>query len=97
MVARSSSPETEIQRPDFLLAAAITPTLYRSARIGSMDSPKPNRRWFRFSLRTMLVVVTAICIWLSYCLNWIRQRRDFVEAMYQHEGIWSTSQDPAAR
>ena len=37
----------------------------------------PKRRWFRFSLRTMFVVVTVLCVWLGYQLNWIRQRRDF--------------------
>jgi hypothetical protein len=35
----------------------------------------PKRRWFRFSLRTMFVVVTITCGWLSYEANWIRQRR----------------------
>jgi hypothetical protein len=37
--------------------------------------PKPRRR-FRFSLRTMFVLVTALCVWLGYQLNWIRQRRN---------------------
>jgi hypothetical protein len=38
-------------------------------------TPAPNRRWFRFSLRTLFVVMTLACIWLGYQLNWIRQRR----------------------
>ena len=41
-------------------------------------SPAPKRRWFRFSLRTMFIVVTVFgCLlgWLSYELNWIRQRQ----------------------
>ncbi len=29
---------------------------------------------FRFSLRTLLVVVTLVGCWLGYQLNWIRQR-----------------------
>ncbi len=36
----------------------------------------PNRRWFRFSLRTMFVVVTVLCVWLGYHLNWIRERHN---------------------
>jgi hypothetical protein len=44
-----------------------------------MDKPKP-RRWFRFSLRTMFVLVTVFCVWLGYQLNWIRQRRDAIRS-----------------
>jgi hypothetical protein len=39
------------------------------------------RQWFRFSLRTLFVVVTAMCIaggWVAYQLNWIRQRHEFI-------------------
>lgn len=35
------------------------------------------RRWLRFSLRTLFVVVTLLACWLGYQLNWIRQRREF--------------------
>jgi hypothetical protein len=43
--------------------------------------PKP-RSWFRFSLRTMFVLVTVLCVvlsWSAYQLNWIRQRHDFLK------------------
>ena len=36
----------------------------------------PKRRWFRFSLRMMFVVVTVFGCWLGYELNWIRQRHE---------------------
>jgi hypothetical protein len=42
---------------------------------------KPTRRWFRFSLRTMLVLVTLVAIiagWVGQQLNWIGQRREFL-------------------
>ena len=45
--------------------------------------PKPRRR-FRFSLRTMFVLVTVGCFflaWLVYHLDWIRQRRDALESI----------------
>jgi hypothetical protein len=38
-----------------------------------MDDTK-KRRWFRFSLRTLFVLVTVLCIWLGHSLTWIRQR-----------------------
>ncbi len=39
----------------------------------------PKRRWFRFSLRTLFVVVTVFGIWLGYELNWIRERHAIIE------------------
>jgi hypothetical protein len=40
------------------------------------------RRWFQFSLRTMLIGVMLVSIplaWVGYSLNWIRQRREMIE------------------
>jgi hypothetical protein len=40
-------------------------------------TPTPERRWFRFSLRTLFVVVSLICgagAWTQYPLHWIRER-----------------------
>ena len=42
----------------------------------------PRRRWFRFSLRTMLVVVAGVAVPLAcigYQLNWIRQRHEVLK------------------
>ena len=33
-----------------------------------------NRRWFRFSLRTLFVAVTVFCVWVGYQCNWVRER-----------------------
>lgn len=35
-------------------------------------------RWLRFSLRALFLVVTVVCVWLGYHLNWIRQRHAFL-------------------
>jgi hypothetical protein len=42
----------------------------------------PRRRWFRFTLRTLFVVVTLAAIaasWVAYQINWIRARHTFLE------------------
>ena len=41
--------------------------------------PAPNRRWFRFSLRTMFVVVTLVGCWLGNSLIWIKQRHELLD------------------
>jgi hypothetical protein len=43
-----------------------------------VETPKPRRRWFRFSLRTMLVLVTLVCVYLGWAGNWIWQRHEFL-------------------
>src|SRR5215470_7857770 len=43
-----------------------------------MDA-KPKRRWYQFSLRTMLVLVTVtsgVFGWVGYSLRWIQQRNE---------------------
>jgi len=47
-----------------------------------MEEPiKPSRRWFRFSLRTLLVLVTLVCIYLGWAMNWKKQREAFMESL----------------
>jgi hypothetical protein len=46
-----------------------------------MNETKPKRRWFRFGLRTLFVLVTIVGVcagWVAYQLNWIRQRHEFL-------------------
>jgi len=45
----------------------------------------PRRRWFRFSLRTLFVLMLLASIslaWVTYSLNWIRQRAEIIEGSY---------------
>lgn len=43
-----------------------------------VDSTSDNtRRGFRWSLRTILIVVTLIACWLGYAMNWKQQRQAF--------------------
>jgi hypothetical protein len=44
-------------------------------------TPTTPRRWFRYSLRTMFVIVTLFAFWLGWELKFIRDRRAFVAAM----------------
>ena len=46
----------------------------------------PKSRWFRFSLRTLFVVVTVFGIWLGYYRNWMLQRED-ARAWMHAQGI----------
>ncbi len=54
-----------------------------------MSDPAPKRRWFRFSLRTLLVITALFGVWLGYNVNWMRQRREFIvrhNAIFQAYG-----------
>ena len=52
----------------------------------AMTETKPKRRWFTFSLRTLFVLVTVLCVWLGYQVNWIWQRREFVRKLCVDSG-----------
>ena len=48
-----------------------------------MTETKPKRHLFRFSLRTLFVFVTGVALflgWRAYCLDWIRQRHDWIDS-----------------
>lgn len=54
-------------------------------------TPGPHRRWFRFSLRGLFVVVTLFALlsaWMVYQLNWIRQRHQALDWLNSSEGSW---------
>jgi hypothetical protein len=47
---------------------------------------RPKRRWFRYSLRTFLLVITALCISLGWKVEAARQQREAVAAVRKFGG-----------
>src|SRR4029077_3844228 len=41
----------------------------------------PKRRWAQYSLATMFVVVTALCVWMAVAVNRAHRQRDAVAAI----------------
>jgi hypothetical protein len=52
----------------------------------AMTSASP-RRWLRFSLRTMFVLVTAVALWLGWELNIVRQRRAALDELGNNQAV----------
>jgi hypothetical protein len=50
----------------------------------------PKHRSFRFSLRTLFVLITLIAIWVGWSFNWIRQRGEFVRPGNELGAVVST-------
>ena len=53
-----------------------------SRRMGCMSDPKP-RRWFRYSLRTLFIVMTVGCLVSGFWLNRAFRQRDAVRRFNQ--------------
>jgi hypothetical protein len=60
-----------------------------------MDQPPAiRRRWFRFSLRMLLVVVTLLCVWLGIQVNAARRQREAVAEILKAGGTVSYDYKP---
>jgi hypothetical protein len=57
-------------------------------------SDKPRRSWFRFSLRTLLILMTLVCCWLAWESAIVRQRKALLAQM-QASGAFTISKTPA--
>jgi hypothetical protein len=57
---------------------------------GMNDAPAKRRpRWFRFSLRMMLVMVAVLCVWLAFTFNAARRQKEAVAAILRAGGTVS--------
>jgi len=62
-------------------ARVILPAFLQSGQTNGMEGLHiTSRRWFRFSLRKLLIFVTLLCLYLGWAADWKRQRRVFLNA-----------------
>ncbi len=67
-----------------------------------MTTTHPKRRFFRYSLRTLMLVVTVFCVWMGITANQARDQKQAVEVvlglggtvLYEHEIDGFESPDP---
>lgn len=50
------------------------------------QQPKRKRRWLRYSIRTLLIVVTIFCVALGYWVNRANRQRDVVKWVEENGG-----------
>ena len=46
---------------------------------------QPRRRWFQFGLRSLLIVMTAICIWLGWNVRQVYWRAQILERLHNDQ------------
>jgi hypothetical protein len=46
-------------------------------------------RWLRFSLRTLLVAITVVCVWLGWEVSIVRERQAFLRLVAERGGSYS--------
>jgi hypothetical protein len=59
--------------------------------------PKPRRRWFRFSLRTMLVFTALACLALGWWVNAVQRQRRAIAAIKQNGGWFGYREDDSKK
>ena len=71
-----------------------------------VSEPQHKRRWYQYSLRSLMILMTVLCIWLGYLSNEARKQRNVVAwvedklgaVRYDYEYIenvgWSDNEPP---
>jgi len=55
----------------------------------------PEGRWFQWSLRTLFVAMTVLCLWLGWNVNQVQQRRALLLWLNENGGWSRAFNDPA--
>ena len=83
-----------------VVALVVCTGMLAAGRKNSDDNPGRQRRWFRFSLRTLFVVVlvvAAVAAFSSYHLRWIQARHAFrAQQLWSSESGHGLSKEDAA-
>lgn len=58
---------------------------------------RPRRTWFRFSLRSLFVLVTLVGVWLGYQMSIVRERQALLASIVARGGIVTETDPSAAR
>ena len=58
----------------------------RAEIVANMTEPIKRRRWFRFGLRTLLLAMTVLCVWLGFNVNAARRQKEAVDAILKAGG-----------
>ncbi len=76
---------------DWLLASVVQFDVVIGCRVGYNDNmtestkqPKPKRRWLRFSLRSFLIFLTILGIWLGWFLYRVERQREAAKWVEQN-------------
>jgi hypothetical protein len=58
-----------------------------------VSTQSPQRRWLRFSIRTLLVAVTVGCLWFGWQVQIVRERRKLMNWAMDHGGYVDSISD----
>jgi hypothetical protein len=47
---------------------------------------KPNRRWLRYSIRTLLIAITILCVWLGWNYRIVEERKAVMKLIESRGG-----------
>src|SRR5215213_11927197 len=48
----------------------------------------PKHRWLRYSVRTLLLAVTLVCLWLGWKVSIVRERKALIELLRKNKALY---------